>query len=228
MRIDFATLESCGEATGTVVVIDVLRAFTTAAYAFMAGAREILLVGRVEEALALRIRFPDALLIGEVGGLPIPEFDLGNSPAEVRGQTLDGRLLVQRTSAGTQGVVLGKRADTLLAASFACAGATARWIGRQAPESVTFVITGIYPDRDGDEDRACADYLAALLRGGQPDPLPYLRRVEESDTGHWFTDPARPAFPLEDLRLAIDLDRFDRALLIQRRENLLVMTADAP
>ena len=38
MKIHYATLESCHDATGTVVVIDVLRAFTTAAYAFAAGA----------------------------------------------------------------------------------------------------------------------------------------------------------------------------------------------
>ena len=45
MMIQRATRETCGEATGTVVVIDVLRAFTTAAYAFAAGAADITLVG---------------------------------------------------------------------------------------------------------------------------------------------------------------------------------------
>ena len=39
---------------GPVVVIDVIRAFTTAAYAFGAGAAEIYLVGDVQEALAFK------------------------------------------------------------------------------------------------------------------------------------------------------------------------------
>jgi 2-phosphosulfolactate phosphatase len=45
-------LAGAREATGVVVVIDVMRAFTTAAYAFAAGIREIELVATVEEALA--------------------------------------------------------------------------------------------------------------------------------------------------------------------------------
>src|SRR5690242_17004327 len=151
MRIEHTTRETCGDATGAVVAIDVLRAFTTAAFAFAAGARDIVLVGEVEEALALRARFPGALAMGEVGGLPIPGFDFGNSPADLAGHDLHGRRIIQRTSAGTQGMVLSRRAETLLAASFVCAGATARYLQRAAPECVTFVITGIYPDRDGDE-----------------------------------------------------------------------------
>jgi 2-phosphosulfolactate phosphatase len=223
VRIDFATLETCAEATGTVVVIDVLRAFTTACYAFMAGTPEILLASQVQEALDLRERIPNALTMGEVAGLPIPEFDYSNSPAQFDGISLAGRTLIQRTSAGTQGVVRSVRAGTLLAASFACAGATVHWVTRQAPERVTFVITGIYHDREGDEDWACAEYLAALLRDERPDPTPYLQRVRDSDSGRLFTDPALSDFPPADLDRATELDRFDRALLIQRRDDLLVM-----
>ena len=47
MIIQRATLQNCHTATGTVVVIDVLRAFTTAAYAFDAGADDITLVSTV-------------------------------------------------------------------------------------------------------------------------------------------------------------------------------------
>jgi 2-phosphosulfolactate phosphatase len=41
------------QASGVVVVVDVMRAFTTAAYAFAAGATEVDLVATVEEALAI-------------------------------------------------------------------------------------------------------------------------------------------------------------------------------
>ncbi len=54
MEISFATLDNCETAEATVVAIDVVRAFTTAAYALAARVREILLVCTVEEALALR------------------------------------------------------------------------------------------------------------------------------------------------------------------------------
>ena len=42
MKFHYTNLETCHEATGVVVVIDVIRAFTNAAFAFSRGAREIL------------------------------------------------------------------------------------------------------------------------------------------------------------------------------------------
>ena len=223
MRIERATRDTCGDATSAVIAIDVIRAFTTAAFAFAAGARDIVLTGEVEEALALRSRFPGALAMGEVGGLMIPGFDFGNSPADLAGHDLRGRRMIQRTSAGTQGMILSRRAETLLAASFVCAGATARYLQRITPECVTFVITGIHPTRDGDEDAACADYIGALLEGQAPDPAPYLRRVIESDSGQIFTDPDQPEFSPADLDFCTDVDRFDFAMLAKRQDGLLVM-----
>ncbi len=223
MRIERATRDTCGDATGAVVVIDVIRAFTTAAFAFAAGAHDIVLTGEVEQALELRARFPGALAMGVVGGLPIPGFDFGNSPADLAGHNLRGRRMIQRTSAGTQGMVLSLRAETLLAASFVCATATARYLQQTAPACVTFVITGILPTRDGDEDAACADYIAALLAGAAPEPAPFLRRVLESDSGRIFTDPAQPEFAPTDLDFCTDVDRFDFAMLAERQDGLLVM-----
>ena len=48
-----------------LIVIDVLRAFSTAAYAFDRGAARIVLVGDPSEAFALRQRWPHAVLVGE-------------------------------------------------------------------------------------------------------------------------------------------------------------------
>jgi hypothetical protein len=73
-------------ATGVVVVIDVLRAFTTAAYAFRAGLAEIELVSTVDEALAA-----EGFRTGEVGGRLIPGFDHNNSPSQLVGRHLAGR-----------------------------------------------------------------------------------------------------------------------------------------
>ena len=92
---------------GVVVAVDVLRAFTTAAYAFAAGAAAIWLVAGVEEALELGRRIPGALVMGEERGRRPPGFDLSNSPVEASRADLGGRVLVQRTSAGTQGVIAG-------------------------------------------------------------------------------------------------------------------------
>ena len=55
MNISIHSLvEGAARATGTVAVIDVFRAFTTAAVALANGASRIIMVSTVEEALALR------------------------------------------------------------------------------------------------------------------------------------------------------------------------------
>jgi 2-phosphosulfolactate phosphatase len=225
MRIQRATLDTCAQATGVVVVIDVIRAFTTAAFAFAAGAQDIAPVGTVEEALALRKHIPNALAMGEVHGLHVEGFDFGNSPSALVGLDLAGRHLIQRTSAGTQGVVRSVQADALLAASLCCARATARYITRLAPECVTFVITGFRSDGLGDEDAACADYIEGLLHGGAPDTGLFIQRVRNSPEGHIFADPARPEFPAADLECCVDIDRFDFAMPVNRRNGRLVMEA---
>jgi 2-phosphosulfolactate phosphatase len=112
MEFQRAPLLDCGKAEGTVVVIDVLRAFSTAAYAFAAGVRQIQLVSTVEAALELRRQMPGALVMGEVEGLPVPGFDFSNSPPQFNGLDLGGRLLIQRTTSGTQGAVRSRRAST--------------------------------------------------------------------------------------------------------------------
>ena len=220
------TLQNCSEATGTVIVIDVVRAFTVAAYAFAAGAEDITLVGTVEEALALRERMSGTLVMGEVGGLPPAGFDLGNSPSAIVDLDLSRRHLIQRTSAGTQGVVRSVGADTLLACSLCCAGATARYVQQRAPDTVTFVITGVFarnPANNGDEDVACADYVETWLRGESPDPTRYVRRVYESWVARHFLDPDQPEFPVSDLELATAVDRFDFAMQVEHRNGLRVM-----
>ena len=52
-------LEGARQATGTAVIIDVFRAFTTAAFILSNGAETILPVGGVDEALELRRHHPD-------------------------------------------------------------------------------------------------------------------------------------------------------------------------
>ena len=76
-------IDSAAGATGVVVIIDVLRAFTTAAYAFGSGVREIRIVTTAEEAFDLRRADPKLVLVGEIDGRPIDGFDFGNSPYEI-------------------------------------------------------------------------------------------------------------------------------------------------
>jgi len=110
-------LEGATRATGTVAVIDVFRAFTTAAAVALAnGASSIVIVRTVDEALALREAGIGQICMGEVRGRAPPSFDFGNSPFEISGVDFHGKPIIQRTSAGTQGIVAaGNRAVRLYA-----------------------------------------------------------------------------------------------------------------
>jgi 2-phosphosulfolactate phosphatase len=103
-------LEGAKRAAGSVAIIDVFRAFTTAAVALANGASRIIMVGTVEEALSLRDNGIAQVCMGEVRGRAPPGFDFGNSPFEVSQADFGGKTIVQRTSAGTQGIVAASQA----------------------------------------------------------------------------------------------------------------------
>jgi 2-phosphosulfolactate phosphatase len=225
IEIRRATLDSCHEATGAVVVVDVLRAFTTTAFAFHRGAKEIVLVSTVEEAFELRARHPDCLLMGEVKGRPIDGFDFPNSPAALALEDLTDRRLIQRTTAGTQGIVRSTRAEPLFAASLCVASATASLLGDLKPAAITFVETGVGPSGGGEEDTACADYIAGLLLGAPPPRTEVERRVAGSGHAALFSRGEFPEFPAADLERALEIDRFSFAMRVSREDDLLVLKA---
>jgi len=225
MKFHYTNLETCHTATGVVVVIDVIRAFTNAAVVFSRGAKEIYPVSGVDEALQFKAETPNSLACGEVGGLPPEGFDFGNSPTQTDLLDLNEKIIVQRTGAGTQGIVRSVKATTMLAASLVVANATVNYIRSLKPESVTFVITGQYAPEHGDEDMACAEYFEALLKGEQPNPAPYIERVIRSRDALMHLDPNQPAFPRKDLDYCTHIDAFDFVMLATKENGRYVMRA---
>ena len=208
----------------TIVVIDVLRSFTSAAVALARGARAIYPVESISEAVTLHDRLPNALSVGAVGGGdPIPGFDFGNTPSALLTADVAGRDVVMSTAAGVRGLQRFSQGRQLFAASLACARATACAIRASGAEDVCFIITGEWVDRDGDEDVACADYLEALLADRHADAAIYAQRVRDSDFGRRFTAGTWPNLPPADLDLAADADRYDFAMPVHHENGHLVI-----
>jgi 2-phosphosulfolactate phosphatase len=156
----YSLLEGARHATVTVAVIDVYRAFTSAAVALANGASKIVMVGTVEEALTLRDAGICHICMGEVRGRAPPGFDFGNSPFEISDIDFGGKTIVQRTSAGTQGIVAaGKRAVRLYAASLVTADATVRALLSGSPDEISLVAMGDNGLSRTDEDELCAIHL---------------------------------------------------------------------
>jgi 2-phosphosulfolactate phosphatase len=209
------------EARGIAVVIDVFRAFTTAAYAFDAGAARVLPAGEIEEALALGRRFPGSLLAGERHARKLPGFDAGNSPTEIRALDLRGRVLVHTTHAGTQGLVNASGADEVLTGAFVNISAVCRYIRSRAPRHVSLVRMGHEARARCAEDDLYAECLRLLLLD-RPAPLAEVReRLRSAPAAVKFFDPAADWAPLEDFDYCTDVDRFNFVLRLKA-------AADAP
>jgi 2-phosphosulfolactate phosphatase len=206
-------IDGARAASGVVVVIDVMRAFTTAACAFAAGIDEIELVGTVEQALAV-----SGFKMGEVGGRLIPGFDHNNSPSQLVGRRLSGRA-VMRTGAGTRCVVEAVGASEVWIASLVVASATAAALADR-PE-VTFVASGC-PD-EGEEDIACAEFIASQLEGSACDRHGVVARVLGSRAAARH-HPGDSDFPPADLPCVTAIDAFDFAMKVHRRVGRLVAT----
>lgn len=222
MEIRRVDPQDLGAARGTALVIDVIRAFTVAAYALNGGARRLWLVRTVDEALALRGRDPTVLLAGEVGGRLIPGFDLNNSPARMASASVSGRTIVQRTGAGTQAAVGADGAHRLLVCSLVNARATAHCASTLASTDgmISIIPSGWRNTPEAIEDNICADYLEALLcsRGSAGDVLEDgLRRLSQSGRLDVFAAGAND-FPAEDVPAFMAVDRFPFAMEGTRHE----------
>ncbi len=221
---------------GTAVVLDVLRAYTTAAWAFALGAERVVLSDDLNEALLLKSRLPGALALKD--SEPVPGFELSNSPVELQHHDLHGKTIVQKTTAGTVGAVAAKRAEHLYCASFLNAEATAEAIYESGAQQATFVVTG--EGGAADEDQSCAEYIAALvqaMQGRHPemntgvseavapigvDPAPYLQRVAASNAARIMAQrvaDGTPGVHIDDVTAAMEVNRFD-FVMVAREEHL--------
>lgn len=145
------------------VVIDVIRASTTIVAALDAGARRVLPVDSPEEAErrsagggSLR-----PLLCGEREGLPLPGFDLGNSPREFTPERVGGRELVLTTTNGTRSLARVRGAEAVLVACFRNLGAACEELRRRG-RPVLVVCAG-RGGRVGLDDVWCAGLLVDRL-----------------------------------------------------------------
>ncbi|MGW7822995.1 2-phosphosulfolactate phosphatase [Streptomyces puniciscabiei] len=222
MQTEFTGIPGTPKAPDVAVVVDVMRAFTVAAWAFRRGAERIVFAGTQQEALDLKARHPGWLAFQD--GEPVPGFDLANSPAMLRSLDVRGRTVVQKTTAGTAGALAVADAGLLLCASFVVAGATAEVLRRARPETVTFVVTG--NGGRAEEDLACAEYIADRVQAADTDPAPYLARARRSDGAARLADGVRRGWTgvhPEDVAMCLEADVFPFAMAAARVDGRLVL-----
>ncbi|MFM8469713.1 MAG: 2-phosphosulfolactate phosphatase [Limisphaerales bacterium] len=159
---EFAALRQRDLSRTVCVVFDVLRATSSMVTALANGAREIIPVAEIAEAVALRQAQPDLLLAGERDGVRIlraqtgsVDFDLGNSPREFTRERVGGRSLAMTTTNGTRALQACRGARRVLVGSFLNLGAMADWLARERVEDLLIVCSGTH------EEAAYEDVLGA-------------------------------------------------------------------
>lgn len=215
-------LEGAQRAKGAVAIIDVFRAFTTAAVVLANGASRIIMVGAVDQAMKLRSDGVGQVCIGEVGERAPPGFDFGNSPFEVSAMDFAGKTIIQRTSAGTQGVVAARHAQRLYAASLVTASATAQALLSRPADRISLVAMGSEGLVRTDEDELCALYLRNRLEGRPGNAAAVREVILAGGDVLRFHDPSRPDLNQRDVEIALDVDRYDFAIKVTMEDGLPV------
>lgn len=222
-KLDF--VEGAIKAKGSVIIIDVFRAFTTACYAFANGADKIIASAEIEKSWQLQRQMPGALLVGERGGKMIEGFDHGNSPTEIARVDCTGRTLILNTQAGTQGMANATSSKQLFTGSFVNAKATAQKVLAAAPSEVSLVRMGAAAIRNSDEDDLCCDYLESLILGLPFDVSKIKPILRASSCSDRFFDDTKPWSPAGDFELCLEIDKFDFAVQAQVSDDGLVHLA---
>lgn len=151
-----------GEDRATLV-IDVFRAGTTIATALHAGARSVIPVVSVEEALRLGATLDrdSTLLCGERESLRIDGFDFGNSPSEIAQANIAGKSLVLVTTNGAKALAGATSRSLVVAASFVTLEASAR---RVASEPTISIICAGSAGNFSFEDFLCGGFLVREIQ----------------------------------------------------------------
>jgi len=103
------------------------------------------------------------------------------------------------------------------------ASATARALAGR--DEVTLVASG--SPREGEEDIACAEWIAALLQGVHPSKDAVVAAVTGSRaSARHRSDDAD--FPVEDINCAVAIDAFEFAMKTERQVGRLIATPFFP
>ncbi len=147
------------------VVTDVLRATTTIAFALHNGAEAIETFSNIDELKKRALNWSESskLLLGERGGERLSGFDLGNSPAGVSRDVVEGKRLFMSTTNGTRSLERVREAQTLYTLALPNRSAIGDRLLIDSPDEVWIVGSG-WEGKYSLEDSLAAGSLAAYLK----------------------------------------------------------------
>lgn len=143
------------------VIIDTLRATSTIATALNNGAKEIIPVLTIEEALTIRENIGTGLLGGERKGLKIDGFNFSNSPMDYNKEAVEGNSIIFTTTNGTRAIRGAKEADEILIGSVINGKSVSEELIR-LNKDIAIINAGTY-DEFSIDDFLTAGYIIELI-----------------------------------------------------------------
>lgn len=162
------------------MVIDVLRMTSTAATLMRRPAcAHVAVAATLEDLPGLAIPASACVVVSELLSAAWPGAWVDNSPARVSDMDFEGRTPVLVTTNGTRALLAAAAcADEVLLASFVDLHAVARYIDEQAITSLALLPAGHFVTGEARiEDDLCADALASLVSGDEPDLATMADRI---------------------------------------------------
>jgi 2-phosphosulfolactate phosphatase len=143
------------------VVVDALRASATISSLFQKSIENLYVCHNEEEARALALEMPAALLAGEQDTKKPQGFDFFNSPVEVGNAEIAGKTVIFTSSNGAKMLIAAKGAREVIIGGLANAQVVTSYL-EHSENDISIVASG---DNgiECDEDSYSAAYLAHLL-----------------------------------------------------------------
>ena len=237
---DFGALKQRDLSQAVCVVFDILRATTSMTNALANGAKAIVPVSEISQALEVKKRQPEVLLAGEREGLRIRaaqtgsiDFDLGNSPREFAADKVSGKTIVMTTTNGTRALNACVGAKKIFIASFLNLQALAKEI--ETSDNLLLVCAGTF-EQAAYEDTLAAGALADMVwkrfeKGNIADSTQmarqiYLSAAADLSKAILFSKNARRLLSMPDLRddVSFCLQRNSVNFVAQMRHGIIEIT----
>jgi 2-phosphosulfolactate phosphatase len=178
---------------------------------------KIIATDEVEKALELKKKYNNAVLVGERHEKKPEGFDLGNSPTEILMADLKYQIVIQTTTAGTNGLVNAANADTLITGSLVNAGAIVKFIQSVNPGTVSLVAMGFRAKESAEEDLLCARMIESRLMGKDDNFEDQIANLRHTSGSRFFNPDNIDFSPPTDFFLSTMIDKFDFVIRAERR-----------
>lgn len=217
-------IEEAKKAIGLTIVIDVFRAATLDAYILAQGAKFIIPVVSKENAFELKRKNQNFILVGEHEGYKINGFDYGNSPSEILNVDFHNKIVVHRSSQGTQGINLALRADEIILGSFVTFSAIHKYVVSKNPKEISLLAMA---GRNSDDSEFADAFINSI--GGK---LPKMKEIKSKLKSHphmaLFLNPNIHEFPKKDFDLCLELNKFNFVCIAVKENKLIRIIKQQP